>query len=1435
MNPRYPINLRHVLGRTAVASLLVGAVGLVFARTSVARFVHALAPASAPLAPVAALRYAPGTTYHYEVASNCGFAMAYQNSSGMQKDDTQHTRITGTFRLDVASVSGQGAELQATLVNPRLYKWENNQWDDDQGDYTFLTQPFVIEQNANGEVLACRFQPAGGLSAAQLELREESQNMLKGLAAMIDFRLLTAAGASAQDAGGTYLADFTRVGDTTVKRVKRRYLSLASSTGLSEVNSDGSTQSLASTFSQTGEGTFALRPEDGVIQSATFKENLGLTTPAGPLSTDTSNFTMAGSGVQEGSLALAQVTSTPAGALHVQTLTERQSLHATHCCAQKSTLTSDLSQADRDVASAVQELATQAPRPLHALMLGKALREGGSRMPLHAFLEGNPAEDRLAAVATALGAMGDTESQRMLHSMLVRPDLSAGLKGRVLFSLMETPNLDRPLLQAVEALSEGRQAPLNRQALLVLAFHGRQLAQDGRLDNLVTRLEAEVVFAEDDGTRLACMDALAATGTPQAASILLRLSQDREVDTRRMATCALDSLRDPRALTRLGALLQGDPDAEVRALAAKSLQKAVLKSAPEVLASVINEPGLKENLWESFASNHGFTPADTATHDVWGLSVGGSWVGAQLWEGAAAGYRPNITALHLMGGLDAYILGIRIPFATLTAWARHNRVGASSYRGLMRWTFGASNAAWDWSASTPGSDCQNQECTTQFGEKTKTLEFCGRVSVFKVCFEVGVGVRYGIKRTYSSPTDLNNQHFRLAPFAQADAYAQGSVSLLCLKLSVKLKGVFLNVTFPATLDAQIADPAKVNACLNVAQEFTPWTVALTATLKYCIGSVTIPIWSDTSGTSTHRLMPTWCIRPADLVVSSLSWSPSGIIDTATTTTFSIGVSNQGVDATPPGTPIKVGLYANGSRIGSTTVAPLPATPGANTAMATIPWVQPIAGLMNLEARVDDGDDIGEVVEDNNTRGATLEVKRALPDLRVDTLTAPLVAGDQRQVEFTVLNQGPGDVPNYTSYNDMMERLERSYLPALTYSVFTGSTKLASGLVYDQEAPAGELTPRSWAVRVLVPAKVNGVAYSGLRVELNNPVDFEEKDHSNNALTIVFNGPTITTQPQGRTVSVGSKATFTVVATGSGTLSYQWLKNGSPLSGATAASYTTPATVLGDNGAKFSVNVAQTVGTTTYTTPSSAAVLTVTGTPVDTRPDLSIAKVYLSNPAPAVGSLVDVKVDVQNARYATPAGAQVKVSITANNVLLGTFVVKDAQNQPRTMAAGETYTGLSSVKWKAVAGTTTFVATVDPDKGINETDENNNTGTFRVMPPPVQATGRGKLLAGYGLKPGTEILSNNGAYRLAMQTDGNLVLYQGPQNDKPVWDSKTYGKPALGLYMQTDGNLVIYDKNGLPTWSTSTHGNPGAWAFIQDDANFVVYTKATVPLWAIWGL
>jgi hypothetical protein len=83
-------------------------------------------------------------------------------------------------------------------------------------------------------------------------------------------------------------------------------------------------------------------------------------------------------------------------------------------------------------------------------------------------------------------------------------------------------------------------------------------------------------------------------------------------------------------------------------------------------------------------------------------------------------------------------------------------------------------------------------------------------------------------------------------------------------------------------------------------------------------------------------------------------------------------------------------------------------------------------------------------------------------------------------------------------------------------------------------------------------------------------------------------PSIATEPASRTVTAGQTASFSVTATGTAPLTYQWRQNGTAISGATSSTYTTPATTTSENAAQFTVVVSNGAGRVT----SSAAILTV---------------------------------------------------------------------------------------------------------------------------------------------------------------------------------------------------------------------------------------------------
>jgi len=109
--------------------------------------------------------------------------------------------------------------------------------------------------------------------------------------------------------------------------------------------------------------------------------------------------------------------------------------------------------------------------------------------------------------------------------------------------------------------------------------------------------------------------------------------------------------------------------------------------------------------------------------------------------------------------------------------------------------------------------------------------------------------------------------------------------------------------------------------------------------------------------------------------------------------------------------------------------------------------------------------------------------------------------------------------------------------------------------------------------------------------------------------------------------------------------------------------------------------------------------------------------------------------------------------------------------------------------------------------------------------------------GSELRPGQSRVSENGSYRLTLQTDGDLVLYLVHPDKSvdvmwaPVKDRDAPGKVAA---MQGDGNFVLYDADppvlSAAIWASHTDSFPGATLIVQNDGNVVLY-QAGKPVWA----
>jgi hypothetical protein len=157
------------------------------------------------------------------------------------------------------------------------------------------------------------------------------------------------------------------------------------------------------------------------------------------------------------------------------------------------------------------------------------------------------------------------------------------------------------------------------------------------------------------------------------------------------------------------------------------------------------------------------------------------------------------------------------------------------------------------------------------------------------------------------------------------------------------------------------------------------------------------------------------------------------------------------------------------------------------------------------------------------------------------------------------------------------------------TIFAGSnvtfTVVASGtppLTYQWQKNGGNIPGATTATLTL--ANVSATDTASYAVVVGNATTSVT---SSSATLTVLIAPAITAQPANVTVTQGNAASFSVTATGTAPLSFQWLKNGVPISGANS-NVLTLSLVTTNDAASYSVVVTNIVGTLA----SSSATLTV---------------------------------------------------------------------------------------------------------------------------------------------------------------------------------------------------------------------------------------------------
>lgn len=142
-----------------------------------------------------------------------------------------------------------------------------------------------------------------------------------------------------------------------------------------------------------------------------------------------------------------------------------------------------------------------------------------------------------------------------------------------------------------------------------------------------------------------------------------------------------------------------------------------------------------------------------------------------------------------------------------------------------------------------------------------------------------------------------------------------------------------------------------------------------------------------------------------------------------------------------------------------------------------------------------------------------------------------------------------------------------------------------------------------------------------------------------SLQVVPPGPVITLQPHGQILAAGAPVSFSTAATGTGTLSYQWSRNGAPIPGATATSYDLGNLAAGDDGAVFTVAVTDAFGSTTTSDAATLALFQDLATWLTAHPTIAATIKWQFQAASGAMGVYQAPAETDKKTWATWSAAQ----------------------------------------------------------------------------------------------------------------------------------------------------------------------------------------------------
>ncbi len=328
-------------------------------------------------------------------------------------------------------------------------------------------------------------------------------------------------------------------------------------------------------------------------------------------------------------------------------------------------------------------------------------------------------------------------------------------------------------------------------------------------------------------------------------------------------------------------------------------------------------------------------------------------------------------------------------------------------------------------------------------------------------------------------------------------------------------------------------------------------------------------------------------------------------------------------------------------------------------------------------------------------------------------------------------------------------------------------------------------------------------------------------------------PTIAGDPLSATNCLGSSAGLDVVANGSGTLHYQWLKNSAPVSGATNDTYTIGSASAGDAG-NYSVLVSNACGVVT----SAVATITIVAPPAcaitgPTNVCRSATGLVYSNTTTAVSPMYNWSVTGD----ATLAGPATNASVTLHAGPSGAFTVFSTVTDG---ASGCSASCSLPVGPNAGPSANDDSVSTDEDAPVagnalaNDTDPDGDALTAAVVSGPSNGTLTFNADGSFTYAPATNFNgSDSFTYRVVdgcgQSSTGTVHIAIGALNDPPSVQNQTpnvdedsplivSAPGVLSGASDPDGDPVTAILISGPTHGTLTLNADGSYSYAPD-ANF----------------